>query len=146
MKLLNVQVSKGGKMETEREGVTNRSHSPVVGLNHRRYCRKPVCQPSRIVPAISNQVRRMASPPTRFGNPVEKRAEVLTVIDARKGRAYRRITTYVMVDEGLTDLVPHLYVAWHGYTDGEWVGPLRGFNGPFGGVGRPAPGHATGGV
>ena len=53
----------------------------------------------------------MASPPARVGNPVEQRAEVLTVINVRKDRAYRRITTLVMFDEGLTDLVPHSYMA-----------------------------------
>ena len=88
----------------------------------------------------------MAFPSTRFGNPLEMRAKVLTVIDARESRAYYWIMTYVMVNEGLTDLVPHPYVAWHGYIDRKWIGPLCGFNRPFGGVGRPAPGHATGGV
>ena len=53
----------------------------------------------------------MASPPTRVGNPVEQKAEVLTIINVREDRVYSRITTLVMVDEGLTDLVPHSYVA-----------------------------------
>ena len=53
----------------------------------------------------------MASPPARVGNPVEQRAEVLTVINVREDRAYRRITTLVMFDEGLTDLVPQSYMA-----------------------------------
>ena len=53
----------------------------------------------------------MASPSTRVGNPMEQRAEVLTVMNVREDRAYRRITTLVMFDEGLTDLVPHSYVA-----------------------------------
>ena len=81
----------------------------------------------------------MASPPVQFGNPVEMRAELLTVIDARENRAYRRITTYVMVDEGRVDLVPHPFVAWYRLADGDWVGPLRGFNGSFTGMGGSTP-------
>ena len=61
-------------------------------------------------PLFLFQVRRIAFPLTRFGNPVEMRAEMLTIIDAWEGWAYRQITMYVMVDECLTDLVPH---CWH---------------------------------
>ena len=94
----------------------------------------------------SFQVREMASPPTRFGNPVKMQVELLTVIDARENRAYRRIMTYVMVDEGLGELVTHPYEAWYRLTDGEWIGPLGGFSGPFAGRGGSFPGQAEGGA
>ena len=88
----------------------------------------------------------MVSPPTHFGNPVEMLAELLTVIDARENRAYCRIMTYVMVDEGRGELIAHLYEAWYRLVNGEWIGPLGGFSGPFAGLGRTFPGQAGGGA
>ena len=46
--------------------------------------------------------------------------------DVREDRTYHRIMTLVMFDEGLTDLVPHPYVAWYHYANGEWVDPYVG--------------------
>jgi len=32
---------------------------------------------------------------------------------------------------GLAKLVPHRYIAWYAIFDGDWLGPLRGFDGPL---------------
>ena len=74
------------------------------------------------------------------------RAELLTMIDAQENRAYRRITTYVMVDEGQDELVTHPHKTWYSLANGDWVGPLGGFNEPFGGLAGSFPGQAEGGA
>lgn len=77
------------------------------------------------------QVHRVASPSTRFGNPVEIEVEMLTVIDARECRTYHRVTSHVMVDGGLDSLVPYTYVAWYRWSNRDLIGPLRGSMAPL---------------
>lgn len=55
---------------------------------------------------------------------------IVDIIDVGTEITYRKLVFIVQVDEGLDELVLHRYKVQHAWFDGDWVGPLRGFNGP----------------
>lgn len=88
----------------------------------------------------------MAAPPIRFGTSVEMKVAVIDVIGGCGNHAYHRVTTHVMVDGGFNNPILHTYVARYMWADGNLMGPLRGFDGPFGGPGGSVPEGTVSGV
>ncbi|KAL3747204.1 hypothetical protein ACJRO7_016044 [Eucalyptus globulus] len=82
----------------------------------------------------------MDFPPVRFGLLVEMEVTIIDIIEAGANTAYCRCTTTIWVEEGLDDLVPHYYMAWYIWFNGDLVGPFHGFNGPP----RPSDASASG--
>lgn len=78
------------------------------------------------------QICKMAFSPIHFGTLVELEVEVTDISDVGKGQTFRRVTTHVMVDEGLDNPVPCTYMPWYMWTNGELFSLYRGFNRPFG--------------
>lgn len=78
-----------------------------------------------------------------FGLPVDMEVFVTDIIDVEKDVTYRRCTTMIWVEEGPDNLVPHRYIAWYIWFDGDLVRPLRGFDGPPGLNDEVAPTVAT---
>ncbi|KAI6683881.1 hypothetical protein NL676_029794 [Syzygium grande] len=76
----------------------------------------------------------MAAPPVRFDIIVELIVDVMDAIYVEEDRAYQKVISQVMVDEGLGSPVPHKYEAWNLWTEGSLFGPLHEFNGLFGGA------------
>ncbi|KAI6702010.1 hypothetical protein NL676_011146 [Syzygium grande] len=85
----------------------------------------------------------MAALPVCFSVPVELIMDVIDVVDVEEGRAYQKVISQVMVNEGLDSPVSHKSEAWYMRMEGGLFGPLRGFNDPFGGANGPILGNAA---
>lgn len=88
----------------------------------------------------------MASLSVRFNTLVELIVDVLDVIDMGEGRAYPKVISQLMVDEGLDNPVLHVYEAWYMWTEGGLFGPLHRFNGPHEGANGLAPKNTANGA
>lgn len=69
-------------------------------------------------------------PPVRYELPIDMHVSMTNIVDVEAETTYRKCTTTIWVQEDTDNLVSHHYEAWFIWFDGDFIGLIRGPDGP----------------